>query len=147
MESKYYTPAIEEFHVGFEYEGLESYKGLSKWQKLIYDGSYFVINTKDDSIEFIQEFRKDLVRVRLLNKEDIESLGFKNEGKHYSIAFNDPRKYDDVVHLMHNPNSRWVLLTQGDKESSFYDFKTRFCGYVKNKSELKFIMKCLGILE
>ena len=74
MDNKYYTPTIEEFHVGFEFES--NYVGFSsdlKWRKILLNDSHdwFWTTYKQDAVE--TEFR-----VKHLDKEDIESLGFIN---------------------------------------------------------------------
>ena len=65
MENKYYTPSIEEFHVGFEYE-IEEPDGSYTKQEL----------TVRDSLEFIDDHSSEF-RVKYLDIDDIESLGFK----------------------------------------------------------------------
>ena len=65
-EKKYYTPSIEEFHVGFEYE-------------ISYDGETYQSKVVDDSDELhrIKTAIESLwVRVKHLDREDIESLGW-----------------------------------------------------------------------
>ena len=69
---KYYTPEISEFFVGFEYE--TSYlQDYDTWKKEILeedDAGYFQSIYSGDAIP--TEFR-----VKYLDKEDIESLGWK----------------------------------------------------------------------
>lgn len=76
---KYYTPAIEEFHVGFEYEINMHFRMAeeSKW--------YSAIITKDNwgaNMDIINVLAR--ARVKYLDREDIESLGWKyrSEEKH-----------------------------------------------------------------
>jgi hypothetical protein len=73
MENKYYTPAIEEFHVGFEYEILHN----NEWKKT----SVFNNSCGGDIIFEIKNMGHwDVVskpRVKYLDKEDIESLGWR----------------------------------------------------------------------
>ena len=79
-ESKYYIPTIEEFHVGFNYEIWE--------KKLVYDKVWkfrvnkYIFNEKQVTqtffnYNFTEDLREGKIRVKLLDKEDIESLGFK----------------------------------------------------------------------
>lgn len=91
MESKYYTPDISEFHVGFEYEhchssvrfmmlnlktGEESDATESKeiWEKSIFSGNEFDI--WKSSFKFDDSLRDGQIRAKYLDREDIESLGF-----------------------------------------------------------------------
>lgn len=75
MENEYYTPSIEEFHVGFEYEILATDKPIIMWEKEI-----FAITTHDDLKIIDDEIRESLIRVKCLNKEDIEEVGFEYVG-------------------------------------------------------------------
>lgn len=70
-EKRYYTPKLDEFHVGFEYEYLNHFgKDSLNWTTEIIenDVSMFHINNLLASCA---------IRVKYLNKEDIESLEFK----------------------------------------------------------------------
>ena len=77
MESKYYTPSIEEFYVGFEYE--VNY-GENDWQKECLWAKPEVVTLPYMNLENI--------RVKYLDKEDIESLGFEQESI-YSFKHKD----------------------------------------------------------
>lgn len=69
MKEKYYTPELEEFHVGFEYE-VQSIEN-AHWGKVICSSGFGAF---DDDINDLEEER---IRVKYLDKADIESLGFK----------------------------------------------------------------------
>ena len=66
---KYYTPSLNEFHVGFEYETYNSYR--KEWYKTI---------LTEDNLEALGSFWYNFLeaehRVKYLDKEDIESLGW-----------------------------------------------------------------------
>ncbi len=73
MVNKYYTPEIEEFHVGFEYEWFDG----SDWNKVTqkyFDGGLF--NNGDGEHPFEYQLSDVGIRVKYLDQEDIESLGF-----------------------------------------------------------------------
>jgi len=70
MKNKYYTPTIEEFHVGFEYEYQD---GVDKDNKDVWKKT---ICTKSDFRYLSKTKIKDFRRVKYLDREDIESLGF-----------------------------------------------------------------------
>jgi hypothetical protein len=117
---KYYTPEIEEFHVGFEYE-YNYEEGITR-----------VLGTNDtvDTEE---------VRVKYLDKEDIESLGFKLDNVHNEVKFNYLMFPYRLEHTPHN--NRLDIYKWGDE--------CDMIGYIniKNKSELKRLLKQLNIIE
>ena len=121
---KYYTPEIEEFYIGFEYE-------------ICYDELWFVRNipfyplVKDIQYKY---------RVKYLDKEDIESLGWKGQESN-SVYFTK-----DNYRLVH-----WIT-SDGRDINIFekYDGGTQEeClirkAKVKNKSELIKLLKQLNI--
>jgi hypothetical protein len=119
---KYYTPEIEEFHVGFEYEQVMD----AVWEKcemhLLDLGR---VNGRLSSL-----------RVKHLDREDIKSLGFK----HYNGLIYRKGNYE----ILHNfnlrlKNSITVRERIGDKWIDLAIFPA------KNKSELKRILKQIGI--
>ena len=124
MENKYYPPEIEEFHEGFSHE----YKGPldTKWHKEDF-------KLKGPNANFSWFLTEGHFRVKFLDREDIESLGFVNipdtnafDKGEYQINFQDyilcnfVEVYDDASRLV-------------------------FQGTIKNKSELKVLLKQLGI--
>lgn len=152
MENKYYTPELEEFHVGFEFESnyilfRKGNKG-DEWNKhiLTKENTWFWDAYENDAIE--TEFR-----VKYLDTEDIESLGFNQrpidlDGKPnvmYTKPLENKIKNFDIVDIVHNPISKWVLITIGDHQSPWSVWETTFAGTIKNKSELKKLLKQLGI--
>lgn len=62
----YYTPTIEEFHIGFEYELLTDHHDI--WDS-------YQIEDKHDLFDALTE----TTRVKYLDQSDIESLGWKKE--------------------------------------------------------------------
>jgi hypothetical protein len=130
MENKYYTPEIEEFHVGFEYE-IKEYGELFLKEKYKLDGSYK--NVESDLMPLL--FDGD-IRVKYLDKEDIESLGWKHIG---SLWFK---------HTFGYKLRKWKGQSLDIFEESMIDTEDDlliFRGDIKNKSELKKLMSQLGI--
>jgi hypothetical protein len=142
-KSKYYTPEIEEFHVGFEYEYRD--EPFKTWTKDIFkDG---------ESIELHDEYR-----VKHLDRELIESLGFEHENWVYPS-----NKTHWFVNQTRNTGSRrnaiWigteyhyrtkqVLIFRGESPKDMFRNKKGnilFEGTIKNKSELKRILKMIGV--
>ena len=142
MKDKYYTPEIEEFHVGFEFECSND---KLNYKKQIYYGSQ-VLKSKsyydDHGCEY-DAVEDDLkhIRVKYLDKEDIESLGFKpqypdmkntgfiNKNIYESGATIIGLRGDSQVSITkcHHPNTSTLVFT------------------IKNKSELKRLLKQLNI--
>jgi hypothetical protein len=168
-DTKYYTPTIEEFHVGFEYERCyeisstngEKYWLIENWDneeclpKLV-DQGYWEKKVFDttDSVDiniphdyFINyENNKQFFRVKYLDKEDIESLGWKNVedrgmSENYGYSFIKPIQYLSGGNVDYKlrywfTNHRVRIETLSS---------TIFDGTIKNKSELKVLLKQLGI--
>lgn len=139
-ESKYYTPELEEFHVGFEYE---IFDGVN-WRGVSLSAHTHADRTKAD-YECLDDVSHGLylehIRVKFLDREDIESLGWKalqTKGP-YSLFIRDGyeiRFFDIPVF----GNGKFQVLSLNGGDHSFI-----FSGTVKNKSELKKLMKMLGI--
>lgn len=131
MENKYYTPTIEEFHIGFEFEILTE----NKYWETTYIGKY-ELNTIAANIN--SNF-KDYYRVKYLDKEDIESFGFSNVigdiyflkvGKLFPVKLQQ-LEYNKIIIFYPEYFNRGEILFQG---------------IIKNKSELKVLLKQLSIL-
>ncbi len=120
---KHYTPEIEEFHVGFEYE---------EWD----------IRAEDDFIKTVVPEKGYVnhpyneVRVKYLDTEDIKSLGFEIDADYKSINSVMFSK-DDYTILQSDITE--ILISDSFNET------TLFNGRIKNKSELKKLLKQLGI--
>jgi hypothetical protein len=130
MESKYYTPKIEEFHVGFEYESLEL-GSQTKFNKDVVTDNHLYGDYDQSTLLSELYFHPKKARVKYLDKEDIESLEFKQEGKIYKD------KWGNSLELTGYPNydCRIILVYSSRK----------FEGKIKNKSEFKRILKQLGL--
>lgn len=132
MENKYYTPSIEEFCVGFEYERMNG----DKWCKDIINPNDLCSGRDGFENEFEEIYRKLRdVRVKYLDKEDIESLGF--EFGEYSKG----RFKNETIELFNKFSTVWVIHAIGS------DYRDKlFEGNIKNLSELKVLLKQLNIL-
>ena len=140
MEKKYYTPEIEEFHEGFSHE----YKGPldTKWHKEDF-------KLKGPNPNFSWFLTEGHFRVKYLDREDIESLGFYCHPTDNRIFHNK----DGII-----LNTGWgspvikdrfttVITHQVFDESKLNVAHENFLfnGIIKNKSELKRLLKQLGI--
>ena len=148
MENKYYTPEINEFYIGFEYE----YKLNNEYCNVAFHPS--------DMVEYAR-FQKDLyydnlIRVKYLDKDDIKSLGFKyidytvknfefilaycndvniNNFKCYNINKYQNLFFDNSSNAVHN-----IIITTTINGNNI----PKLIGNIKNKSELKQILKMIG---
>ncbi len=145
MENKYYTPETEEFHVGFEYE----YYYKNEWHKHNLDGSPIIHHELDEFDDDLMKLAHAICRVKYLDREDIESLGFYQNGTDDRIY----RNSDGII-----LNTGWgspvikdrfttVITHQVFDESKLNVVHENFLfnGTIKNKSELKRLLKQLGI--
>ena len=151
MENKYYTPDIEEFHVGFEYENVEIFETEWKIKK---------VGTKIKEYKNIfstwLEWKEDdcntwatSYRVKYLDKEDIESLGFIQTGNmsdgqeaEYQLLFDDTEDFYMITRDFDNQYEITYEKSTGINMSTCF---TLFSGKIKNKSELKKILQQVGV--
>lgn len=133
MNNEYYTPILEEFHIGFEYE--YTYKNQDwKYAKFSNSGMDEIAG---DYYEFDPENPNTKCRVKRLSAEDIESLGFNN--------YKPPHEYDHTWQLGMYELKAWFNHKLPHVRISFSS-QMIFDGDIKNKSELKKLMKQLEIL-
>lgn len=140
--NKYYTPSIEEFHVGFKFELLEPLKqgavsAFEGWQKLTVKDISLLSNKY-----FKELFKQKYIRVKYLDSIDIQDLGFEllhNDGD--ALEFNIADKYDEITYLWFDYETHNIDIYVGDG----YDKDYLFQGTIKNKSELKKVLKMIGV--
>ena len=125
-ETKFYTPEIEEFHVGFEYEWNRKDSNESFQKGVIIDGKQI-----DDIYNTVYD-----IRVKCLDMEDIVSLGWSP----YLINVNG-----FFFKLGSNSDIELSFMRQNGLTIRNYSYEL-FFGTIRNKSELKLLMKQLGII-
>lgn len=140
--NKYYTPEIEEFFVGFEYEFNYPIgkKDEKEWKKEVYDKRKWFHDNSGISYEWL--IKEGDIRVKYLDSIDIQDLGFEllhNDGD--ALEFNIVDKYDEIIYLWFDYETHNIDIYVGDG----YDKNYLFQGTVKNKSELKRLLKQIGI--
>lgn len=134
ISKKFYVPDISEFHVGFEYE-IKTSSGI--W-----------ISTAANNLsairDIIETFEEKDIRVKYLDKEDIESLGweFEKEDVRLSILNFKLRNFKLSYDLFEEDKYN-LILSISEHVSTTSQF--RFISPIKNKSELKKLMKQLNI--
>jgi hypothetical protein len=159
-ESKFYVPSIEELleHLLNEKFLYTKIIGDEGWKKIAFEAnttsellkSFIEMNdwTSDNGYDINEEMYK----LKHLDREDIESLGFKVMGGQMISGgridcqkpYNDPRGVYDKA-MLFTPSNNWVMIAVGDDETSFHDWNTLFAGTIKNKSELKQVLKMIGV--
>jgi hypothetical protein len=144
-EDKYYTPDPEEFHVGFECE-------------VVQEAQWVVVEAIDTTVlpYFERRLNEDSCRVKLLDREDIENLGFEHDfnldGEAYPDLFEehgysqgfalDTQLEDDKLILFYLYPDGYVIIDYVYKCGSY---PHAFMGILKNKSELKRLLKQIGV--
>ena len=138
----YYTPSIEEFRVGFEFEVYErisiDHRKGGEWTKNIC--TFGMINQPLNA----SHLERDEVRVKHLDQEDIESFGFKEDksnstkerynGEMYGKSFGT---YGIVLY-----DTVKVVIYRYDGSREY----VLFTGTIRNKSELEVILKQIGVV-
>lgn len=148
-QDKYYTPTIEEFHVGFEYEiidlssnNYQEDESKCKWDKKIIEESNFYSSYKENSLfeSVLSYLDKNRIRVKYLDKQDIESLGFKflTKVKEKASAYQL-----DNWSLYNDENCELKIVKLNTNSILGYD--VYFNGYCKSINELRKILEFLNI--
>jgi hypothetical protein len=143
MDNKYYTPEIEEFHPCFQYEELS---GVDNEQE-DWSEHNFMIEAIQDYIGLYKLIKEKCIRVKYLDRSDIESLGFK----HFQDGV-----YEKTSRLEISNNYQGWRIIEISKDFGEHKFEIRcahpsskfggFYGVIKNKSELKKLFKQLNII-
>lgn len=139
MNEKYYTPSIEEFHEGFVYE--YSYNSGEFVETKFDIGSGDFDEFAGERHDFSPNNPKTICRVKYLDKQDIESLGWnykREEPLDYFYFWSENKKHSLVFHA-----SGKVIITKFDV--LWNENITAFAGVIKNKSKLREIMQMIGI--
>ena len=171
MNTKYYTPSIEEFQVGFELErinqellgnqilkNIDSKVFTQKESELNKDDFFrpHLITPVDIQFYFLNPHCLGDFRVKYIDQEDIESLGFKlsddvcpYNGK---IIFKTDKKSDGFMdgyichYELYFTNSKKIMIykiSYGGFTGNENNKEKVFDGYLKNKSELNRLMQQL----
>jgi len=133
MKNKYYSPNIEELRFGFECELKNNADAQQRFDKYKLDSILLPIALK---------VKSSGIRVKYLDREDIENLGFKithEETKPYGYYLQGFLKYNN-----YKLELWYAFLTRNDKiyislKDSHYNGNTKV--YIKNKSELEKLLK------
>jgi len=161
--NKYYAPKLEEFHSGFEYE--YSYQG-GEWINTTFDiGAGDISEMEGTYHEFSPNCPYTKCRVKYLDREDLESLGFAalEESKiaELGLGHRDNLYYkkcnitdnDKYLEVMIHFSKFWLPTERGIMVYTKYNGALRgygkpsvvFSGRVNNKSELVKLLEMLNI--
>lgn len=141
MDNKYYTPELEEFHPGFEFEYLYG----DTWYKHNLDGGPIIHKELDQFKDDLMKIAHAVCRVKYLDEQDFIDLGF-NIDKEYKDPFigktNRYYKVDEYgfntgqeISFHYFQNKRLVMKLS--HYGSWSDGSKEFQIEIKNKSELK----------
>lgn len=163
METQYYIPEIGEFHVGFEYESLNNFKN---WYSTIFGDSNGEFN--NELSEIYVGLKRNMIRVKHLDIEDIENIGFIKRLKNEWIGWNDYKadilnpEYGYFMRVtLHVPRPlkpkeqfkiyvhRYLISEDAKIEEQLKQGESElvYKGLIKNKSELVKLLKQLGIWQ
>lgn len=147
MENKYYRPALEEFHVGFEYE---------IWTKVLVRDDFwgFKVNKYMFTEKYLTQaffhhnlfldLQEDKIRVKCFDQSDIESFGWKQEFDMTAYILNSDSGGFQLYDEYDDSEGKGKYITIYDKEGNA---DVIFKGYIKNKSEFRRLMKQLNITK
>ena len=141
---KYYTPKIEEFCIGFEFEEEFNNPNLTKMVRPIGDNYEWVkltLNTSHSISRITSKIKKQKIRTKYLDKTDIESFGFVEDKSNSD-------QYRLNLELVKDGYIYGVVLYD-TTQVSIYKYKHKedviFCGKIKNKTEFKKLLNQVGI--
>lgn len=139
-KSKYYTPTIDEFYIGFKYE----LKLRNRWVIEKYEpGEDCLVG------DIMYKLKNEDIRVKYLDQEDIESLGW--EAGLINVGNNELDTYGIGSYVITTPvgvynKTKVIDISYVSPMNNNERLSRVFRGIIKNKSELKKLMKQLGIL-
>ena len=143
MEEKYYTPSIEEFRVGFEFEvNCILVSGKDNWIKSLFLDRQDVYKLDREDLE--KHLENDLIRVKCLTREDIVDLGFQESPDEPEEWYWKFRGNDDIQLYVETSPERDEKF--GMSISIYDNIGIFFQGFVRNISELELILKNMEVL-
>lgn len=141
---KYYTPEIEEFYIGFEFEWFFA----AKWNNTIYVENVFF---PFGEYTLQEEINEKEIRVKYLDKEDLKRLTFNPtiDNEEIELSFQSkrfiggPSVGDDYrIIILHSVKDQSTWIYKNYNSGGETDL---FKGVIKNISELKKLLKQLQI--
>ena len=137
VRSAYYTPDIEEFHHGFEYEIFEDWRVQEEktWHKQVFgqDGD------DQERLGYVHASNLKMFRVKHIDREDCLLLGLKEKIWGNGGGYFEKGNYTIGIY----GTGLFCTVSQNDYGNNIM----RFSGYLKNKSELKRVLQQVGCLQ
>lgn len=160
--NKYYTPELSEFHVGFEFELRNSSGKVFDWEKAVVTNPISIdLSGMDNDYEmstFASDIKDEYVRVKFLDREDIESFGFEAVEDGSTSIYTSPDGDKDVGIIFQKQNTYGFLgklrlslfkthisLLIIPEDLTIRPFHIIESIKIKNKSELRLLLKQLAI--
>lgn len=136
VRSAYYTPTIDEFHHGFEYEIFEDWDVQKEktWHKQVFgqDGD------DQERLGYVHASNLEMFRVKYIDREDCLSLGLEEKIWDNGSGYFQKGNYTIGIHGV----GFFCTVSQNDYGNNII----RFSGDLKNKSELKRVLQQVGCL-
>jgi hypothetical protein len=158
-ENKYYIPKIEEFHVGFEYEvfqkGDTENNGFLTFMPVETEDKWFKFKFPDSYVGYrLDLLFKQQLRVKYLDKSDIESCGFTKEcvihGDSEDFVDGFEKNLDEtdsiVIHSLEENNYLIYKTHVYNRDSGNWDQINLFRGTINNLLEFKQVLKMIGVV-
>ena len=148
MDNKYYTPTIDEFYVGFEYEELSGVDSeMEDWSCKSFDPKEYI--DRYGEYTFDDAPLEGWIRVKYLDKEDIESLGFTHIGGKMLTDVMQEFKWFNGKYWIYLTYTRFtnfcvLRISTSVEDGSVKTLVIHSIG-IKNKSELKRLLKQLNL--
>ena len=165
MESKYYTPKIEEFYVGFLFETYEDRFNSWKLNSIhnMYDyQTVFHLRLEKDRGGMIVD--SNYIRVKYLDSSDIESFGFKKSNKNSWVGYKDyfldninpeyPYFLFATIHVPIRDDMYKILVHRYysedepiDEDDNYKEPTVVYIGMLNDSIDLGFILKMTKIID
>lgn len=131
----YYTPTLDEFHVGFEYQIKVAAPPKNNWK----DETICQFHRFEDLKKWLE---KGEIRVKRIDKEDCLSLGFKERDGEFCLGV-----YTLSGQIEYGNIKIEKYFEDYPMGKHTYWSETVFDGRIKNKSELKRILQQSGCVQ
>lgn len=141
-DKKYYTPTIEEFHVGFEYEQLARImQPKTDVPNIRWTSFVFQFNQAPYVLDGLS---RNEYRVKYLDHDDIIAEGW---GNCVVTMLDDTDRFGwcKTHYMLIEDSEQFIVYEKVTENNSVASSNIIFNGNIRNRSELRLIMKMLGI--
>lgn len=136
-EIKYYSPNLTEFRIGFQYEVIN--QTFKEYLKEMFNPWKHSFEYFEEWASFSHDHGKDIItyRVKYLDAEDLEFLGFKYE---YKNVYRKDKYFMYIEDFVNGTGYRIKIYYAKVKDPMFV-------GFIKNKTDLREILKQNNIIS